>query len=715
MLKSKVRRPKFALFLLAFILFSSSVFGQTPTPTPSVEDNDPLKISTALIQADVTVTDQNGRLVTDLRPEELEVYENGKKRTITNFSFISIAKPAENTNSQPVGVNIPLPPVKLKAAQVRRTYALVVDDLGLNFGSLNRVRQTLRKFVDEQLQEGDLVAIIRTGAGIGATQSFTSDKRVLLAAIDKLRWNASGRSGIGSFTPLETSVKDDLEGTTRASGETHNTVGNAQDNAFQKDLDEFRNDNFSVGTLGALNYVIRGMQELPGRKAVLLFSEGLALMTDGKPNRILDAMRALADVANRASVVIYTIDPRGLQTPGMANADDKIRKILDDSTTRKLADREASFLESQQSLRYLANETGGVPYVNQNDIDAGLRQAVDDQSGYYLLGYEPDDETFDPQKNKFNKLEIKVTRPGIRIRYRSGFFGVSDEKIQSAPQTPQQKLNTALTSPFGANGINLSLYPVFQNDPKQGDLVQVLVYIDAKDLRFTPADVAGKRKANIDLIAVTFGDNGVQMDQFSKNYALEVTEKTYQNMLANGFVYTLTILIKKTGAYQLRLALRDTVSDKVGSASQFIEVPNIKKQLVLSNLVLDNFTPSEWQKIKLGGNRDESARSVLLDTTVRQYKRGTIVRYDYMIYNPKQSAELDTQLRLIKDGKVVYEEQPTAVDATGQPDLLRLSAAGAVSLGKNLALGNYVLQIIATDKTNAKKFATQYVEFEIVE
>jgi hypothetical protein len=136
---------------------------------------------------------------------------------------------------------------------------------------------------------------------------------------------------------------------------------------------------------------------------------------------------------------------------------------------------------------------------------------------------------------------------------------------------------------------------------------------------------------------------------------------------------------------------------------------------VLSNLVLDNFTASEWEKIRRGGSRDESARSVMLDATLRQFKSGTIVRYEYMIYNPKRSAELDTQLRLIKDGKVVYEEPPTAVNVTGQPDLLRLSAAGAVSLGKNLTVGDYVLQVIVTDKTNAKKIATQYVDFEIAE
>ena len=225
----------------------------------------------------------------------------------------------------------------------------------------------------------------------------------------------------------------------------------------------------------------------------------------------------------------------------------------------------------------------------------------------------------------------------------------------------------------------------------------------------------GKQRAIFDIVAMTFGDNGTIVEQLAKVYTLDVTETVYQNMLKNGFVYTLSVPVKKAGAYQFRVAVRDTVSNKIGSASQFIEVPDVNKTLVLSNLILDNFTAAEWQKVRSGGSRDNSERSVLLDATVRQFKRGTILRYDYAIYNPDRRQQIESQMRLIKDGKVVYEEKPTAVKTAGQTDLQRLSAAGAFSLGTNLEPGNYVLQIIVTDQANKKKFAAQYVEFEIVE
>lgn len=706
-----------AVFCAAFFFSTFSVYAQTPTGTPP--DDDVVKISTTLIQADVTVTDKNGRVVTDLKPEDFEIYENGKRQEITNFSFISVDSKSEPVKTPRAAKNsIPIPPVKLKAEQVRRTYALVVDDLGLDFASTLWVKEALKKFVNEKMQEGDLVAIVRTGSGIGALQSFTSDKRQLMAAIEKIKWNFQGRSGISTFAPIRPSLKQELTG--RVRGETvRNPEGSQSDSDFAKEVEEFRNENFSVGTLGSLNYIIRGMRDLPGRKAVMLFSEGFVLThfdrSDRipKPNRILSAMRVLADLANRSSVVIYTLDPRGLQDAGMFGAQDDVPDNVASYALEARSDREREFAESQHSLRYLAYETGGLPFVNQNNLDLGMRRVIADQSSYYLLGYQPDDDTFDPNKNKFNKLEVKVKRPDLRVRYRSGFFGITDEKIQTVTQTPSQKLAAALLSPFGASDVNLSLYPIYTNEAKNGDMIQALVYIDTKDLKFT--EDKEKRKANFDIVAMTFGDNGAAVSELSKNYTIEVSDKVYQSMLAKGFVYTLRVPVKKSGAYQFRVALRDTASNKIGAASQFVEIPNVKKRISVSNLILDNFTSEEWEKIK-SGNSNESERSVLLDTALRKFKRGSILRYDYEVYNPQRVQTLTSQTRLIRDGKVIYEENPTQIKTEGKTDLTRLVSFGAVDFGKNLEPGTYILQIIIVDPSaQEKSFAAQFVEFEIIE
>jgi len=159
---------------VAFItLFVLESFGQTAAPTPP---DDVVKITTTLIQVDVTVTDSKGKAVTDLKPDEIEVYENGEKQKITNLSFITsvrekIEKSKEKENDP---LAIPEPPKVLRNENVRRTFALVVDDLTLSFDSAYYTKRALKKFVDEQMQDGDLVAIIRTGAGIGARRGATA-------------------------------------------------------------------------------------------------------------------------------------------------------------------------------------------------------------------------------------------------------------------------------------------------------------------------------------------------------------------------------------------------------------------------------------------------------------------------------------------------------------------------------------------------------------
>ncbi|HQU86436.1 MAG TPA: VWA domain-containing protein, partial [Pyrinomonadaceae bacterium] len=172
------------------MIFSFAVsFAQTPTPSPEAAvDSDIVKISTSLIQLDVTVTDKNGKIVPNLKSEDFEVFENDKPENITNFSFIeSVPQTRISQTSSPNKVNSPIAAVQLRPEQVRRTIALVVDDLGLSAESIQSVKKALKKFVDEQMQPNDLVAIIRTGSGIGSLQQFTSDKNLLYLAIEKIR------------------------------------------------------------------------------------------------------------------------------------------------------------------------------------------------------------------------------------------------------------------------------------------------------------------------------------------------------------------------------------------------------------------------------------------------------------------------------------------------------------------------------------------------
>src|SRR5229473_6668840 len=210
---------------------------QPQTQPQKPEDIEVVRITTNLVQVDAVVTDKNGKVVTDLKPEEVQILEDGKPQKITHFSYNVIQSALVTPPAKPANVDKnapPAPPVALKPEQVRRTMAIVVDDLGLSFESTHFVRQALKKFVDEQMQAGDLVAIIRTSGGMGALQQFTSDKRQLYAAVERVKWNSNGRGGISAFAPLEPPTPGDQ---------------GADLDKQNEELNQFRDDTFSVGTL----------------------------------------------------------------------------------------------------------------------------------------------------------------------------------------------------------------------------------------------------------------------------------------------------------------------------------------------------------------------------------------------------------------------------------------------------------------------------------
>lgn len=696
-------------------------FAQKPTPSP-LPDTDVVKISTALIQLDVTVVDQRGKVVSDLRPDEIEIYENGEKQKITNFSFVSSIRSSVTPAVVPEKNAVPVPQAVLRPEQVRRTFAIVVDDLSLSFESAYQTRRALKKFVDEQMVEGDLVAIIRTGAGVGALQQFTSDKRLLYAAIERVKWNPIGNGGISAFAPIEPTFS---EMTAAAAGDSADAeeAGNAAN--AQRAFEDFQSSVFATGTLGALKFIVQGMSELPGRKSVILFSDGFKIFEQDEHGftqggRVAEFLQELVDVANRSSVVFYTIDARGLQYTGFTAAD-KITDTSAESMNAKMAERRNQLSDTQAGLAYLAEETGGIAVKNSNDLSGGVRRVLDDQS-YYLIAYEPDADTFDAAKRKYNKIEVKVLRNGLSARYRSGFFNVADKVVSNAPvsQTPLVQLQAALTSPFAVNGISLRLNALFGNDTKDGPYVRSLLHIDGKGLKFTD-EKDGTKKAVFDVWAASFGDNGQPVDQIGKTYTLIVKPETYNRMIDEGFVYHFTFPVKKPGAYQYRVAIRDTLGEKIGSASQFIEVPDLKKnRLILSSLVLESLTLAEWQRLA-DPNGGVVRTDAMTDTALRRVKLNTVLRYGYEIYNPRldgaKRPNVQTKIRVFRDGKLVLDGQQVPLDPQGQTDMQRLRASGALSLGGKMLPGDYILQVIVTDNLapQNRRIATQYIQFEVGE
>ncbi len=716
------------LALSILLMVSSTILGQQARTTPTTETEDVVKISTNLIQVDVSITDAKGKPITDLSKDEVEIFENGKKQLITSLSFVSSSRRIDARPIQTVtddGISLPTPPTNVRPDKVRRTIALVVDDLTLSFESAYHTRRALRKFVNEQMADGDLVAIIRTGAGVGALQQFTADKRVLLAAAERVKWNPLGRGRISAFNSIEPTPLE----LAKSLGDSEVSEEDIQkEKNFLNSFDDFRDSSFATGTLGALKYVVGGMSELPGRKSVILFSDGFRLLerdSDGfsDSSRVLTYLRTVIDTANRASVVFYTVDSRGLQVTAPTAAD-KLISTDPQSYSNVLSERASELFDTQSGLRYLAEQTGGLAYVNQNDLNKGIERVLNDQS-YYLIAYEPDSETFDPAKLKFNKLDVKVKRNGAKARYRSGFLSISEETIAKAPYTlklsTEQQLNDALMSPFAKSDISLSLNPLHGHHPRTGHYVRSLLHVDASNLKFTDLP-NGSKRAEIAILAGSFGDNGAIVDFLAKGYTLEFPKAAYEKLIENGFVYEFTFPVNKPGAFQYRVALRDQQGALVGSASQFLEIPNFKKKRPhISGIVLQSFTADEWAKsydANAVNGRLES--DVKTDTSRRRFRAGSILQYGYEIYNaelgPGKSPNIITRIRVFREGKLILNGDPLPVDPALFAKTGQAAAGGAIRLIETMEPGDYVLQIVISDN-NAKeknRIGTQFVQFEVI-
>src|SRR5829696_5920116 len=200
---------------LLLLCFALNLRGQDPRPTPApspqeTQDPDVVRITTNLVQVDVVVT-KDGKQVTDLKPEDFEILEDGRPQSISSFAYVSVNSPRSDDraekSSPPSNRKIDTVPVIPKPPlpqEIKRTEAIVIDDLGMSFQSMASLRPYLRKFVSENLRPNDLIAIIRTGGEVGALQQFTTDRRVLASAISTLKWNPCSRAGTSVITPNRT-------------------------------------------------------------------------------------------------------------------------------------------------------------------------------------------------------------------------------------------------------------------------------------------------------------------------------------------------------------------------------------------------------------------------------------------------------------------------------------------------------------------------------
>ena len=279
----------------------------------------------------------------------------------------------------------------------------------------------------------------------------------------------------------------------------------------------------------------------------------------------------------------------------------------------------------------------------------------------------------------------------LQVRSRSGYMGISEQEAWPIYRTTAEQLSAALNSPFYSGGLNLRLPCLFSEDKNAGAAVRMLLQVDAHDLTFSE-EPDGTQKVIADVAAFAIGEEGAVTGFSDRNYAICLSPREYQQASSGGLVYKLNVPLKKPGAYQMRVAVRDAGTGRIGSERQFIEVPDVRERhLALSGIIMNGAHASDSYDEDAGNKNYEIAQPG--KAAIRVFYTGEKISSAYVIFDARVDSEtgraqVETQFSLYRDGRPVYIRPATPLKTKQQVNLDRLVASGTLQLGRELEPGN---------------------------
>lgn len=490
-----------------------------------------------LVQIDAVVVDREGNPVSGLTADDFELREEGTPRDISAFATVDIPiEKAERPLYSPTAIE---PDVASNSGPDGRVFVVVFDDVAPVLAL--RTRHFLRDFIQTQMGANDIGAIAYLGKGANNSQEFTANKRLLLTQLEKFT---------GSFDGGGTA--DELPTPGRGGTESHLLQQTRM--ATFRDITEF-------------------LASIQGRrKAMLLVSTGNTIVdaydvVDNGGNTIAtDYMREAMVAATRGNVVIYPIDPRGLDSG--VDVSDGPRPL-------------APSLAEMSNLRALARLTGGFAVTNTNRYEAHFDRVVRENSSYYILGFYSANERRD---GKFRSVDVRVKRPGLEVRARTGYVAPT----RRTPRTTERKsvltadVSTALASALPVKTVGMKLFAAPFKDGGKDTVVSLAVEVDpaALDLIETGGEMRGQLE-----VAITPTRGRDKLDGAYHVARLNLKRETYDIARREG-VRVVTDLRLKPGVYQIRASAGNRVS-KAGSVIADVEIPDFSKpKLALSGATI---------------------------------------------------------------------------------------------------------------------------------
>src|SRR5882724_5013256 len=435
------------LVMAAVLLAAIPSQSQDKKQTKSSADDDVIKVTSNLVSLDVIVRDKKGKPLTDLKPEDFTVSENGVPQkieffdsTLTNSS--EAAQPITATGSTE-------PKPRTPSGFPRNIIALVLDGQSTEAANLKHVRDGMLKYIRERISDSDSVALFSISGGLQLLQPFTQDKAKLIAAVEKAYYSSTA-SKTSEARGLSEDIRamreqiasgPELEGGP-APGQGFNGSAAAQALIARHVLEQYIALRSTLGAqqtrpiLAALAAISEGLRPVPGKKTLVMFSQGFVA-----PETLDWQVQSTIDIANRANVAIYIIDSGGLTggspTSGALVSDSPLGGIsggLEMEQRRRAAAGESVFdisrqegLNRQQDLLYrISEDTGGHFIKNTNDIAGGLERIDAEIRSRYTLAYRSTNPNFD---GSFRKVKIAVRKPDTNVLTRPGYYAISPSQI----------------------------------------------------------------------------------------------------------------------------------------------------------------------------------------------------------------------------------------------------------------------------------------------
>jgi VWFA-related protein len=422
---------------------------QPAPPTPT------FRVNVDLVTNDIVVRDEKGNFVPDLRPEDIEVYEDGVKQELTSMTVVTGGR-VYNPMTAPAAAapeGIILPKKRTVQDVSGRIFLFFVDDQHLQFGNTSRVRELFKKIAKELVHDGDLFGIVSSGPS-SIQVDMTYDKRQIDEAIQKMTGNELKPTEIiqassGPGGPSEIRYRARVAFSTMAEGlknleQVHNRRKALVWVSDGYDFAPFKEARY--GTMDANSPFEQNQAAQAKRNAASQSDSGQTFDPNTDPDVIqqrqneefadADLSRELYEItqaANRANTTIYTIDPRGLVGP-LPDLDENVDPQQWSEFVRK----------SQDTLRTLAEETGGIAVVNTNDFTKALKKVDADTSDYYVVGYYS---TNPDMLKRRRQVDIRLKRPGLTVNFRKEYVirpaprnqAPAPPKTSNVPQIPTTK------------------------------------------------------------------------------------------------------------------------------------------------------------------------------------------------------------------------------------------------------------------------------------